>query len=263
MRLTRYKVATAAITAAFCLNSAIAAAQQTVRIGQATSSLSFVSIFAARALKTFDPQDLIATTAVLPGGDPAALGPEAVLCAAAKGQPFEIVYSLMSKVTPQLVVSSAFLDRTGVKAADPLAKRLAALKGAIVGVSAIGGTQETVARWLGAKGGLDPKADIKVAQVGGPPALQAALENKRIDAFVLSPPEGYLAEKSGAGTVLVSIGDDFPQVARQPYLVLVAKKPIKDTTSDLIIRTVRALQAASTILTDSPELTARTIQTQF
>jgi len=276
MRLIRYKFATAVITAVFCLCSGIATAQQTVRIGQATSSLSFVSIFAARALKTFDPQGLTATTAVLPGGDPtalaaldagdidlAAVGPEAVLRAAAKGQPFEIVYSLMSKVTPQLVVSSAFLDRTGVKATDPLAKRLAALKGALVGVSAIGGTQETVARWLGAKGGLDPKADIKVAQVGGPPALQAALENKRIDAFVLSPPEGYLAEKSGAGTVLVSIGDDFPQVARQPYLVLVAKKPIKDTTSDLIIRTVRALQAASTTLTDSPEPTARTIQTQF
>ncbi len=276
MRLIRYKFATAVITAVFCLGSGIAAAQQTVRIGQATSSMSFVAIFAARALKTFDEQGLTATAAILSGGDPAALaaldagdidlaavGPEAVLRAAAKGQPFEIVYSLMSKVTPQLVVSSAFLDRTGVKATDPLAKRLATLKGAIVGVSAIGGTQETVARWLAAKGGLDPKADIKVAQVGGPPALQAALENKRIDAFVLSPPEGYLAEKSGAGTVLVSIGDDFPQVARQPYLVLVAKKPIKEATSDLIIRTVKALQAASIALTDEPEPTARTIQAQF
>ena len=55
---------------------------------------------------------------VLPGGDASALaaldsgdidlaavGSEAVLRAAAKGQPFEIVYTLMSKVTLQLVVS--------------------------------------------------------------------------------------------------------------------------------------------------------------
>src|SRR6266478_9944295 len=142
MRLSRYKVATAVIIAAFCPNSAIATAQQTVRIGQATSSLSFVSIFAARALKTFDPQGLTATTAVLPGGDPAALaaldagdidlaavGPEAVLRAAAKGQPFEIVYSLMSKVTPQLVVSSAFLDRTGVKAGRSVGKAARRVEG--------------------------------------------------------------------------------------------------------------------------------------
>jgi NitT/TauT family transport system substrate-binding protein len=276
MRLIQHKLATVVIGAVLCLSPGVATAQQTVRIGQATSSLSFVAIFAARALNTFEAQGLTATAAILPGGDPAALaaldagdidlaavGPEAVLRAAAKGQPFEIVYSLMSKVTPQLVVSSAFLERTGVKAADPLAKRLAALKGALVGVSAIGGTQETVARWLAAKGGLDPKADIKVAQVGGPPALQAALENKRIDAFVLSPPEGFLAEKSGAGTVLVSIGDDFPQVARQPYLVLVAKKPIKDTASDLITKTVRALQAGSVALTEKPEPTASLIQAKF
>src|SRR5712672_1880849 len=276
MRLIRYKFATAVITAVFCLCSGIATAQQTVRIGQATSSLSFVSIFAARALKTFDPQGLTATTAVLPGGDPtalaaldagdidlAAVGPEAALRAAAKGQPFEIVYSLMSKVTPQLVVSSAFLDRTGVKATDPLAKRLATLKGAIVGVSAIGGTQETVARWLAAKGGLDPRADVKVAQVGGPPALQAALENKRIDAFVLSPPEGYLAEKSGAGTVLISLGDEFPLLANQPYLVLVAKKPIDGKASELIVKVLRAMQAASAALVKDPEQNAMAIQKQF
>ncbi len=276
MRLIPKTIATATIGTVLCFYSGLAAAQQTVRIGQATSSMSFVAIFAARTLDTFAPQGLTATTAILPGGDPAvlaaldagdvdlaAVGPESVLRAAAKGQPFEMVYSLMSKVTPQLVVSSAFLERTGVKATDPLAKRLAALKGALVGVSAIAGTQETVARWLAAKGGLDPKADIKVAQVGGPPALQAALENKRIDAFVLSPPEGYLAEKAGAGTVLVSVGDDFPQVARQPYLVLVAKKPINDKTSDLITRTVKAMQAASVALTEKPEPTARAIQAKF
>ena len=143
----------------------------------------------------------------------------------------------MSKVTLELVVAPSFLEKAGVKPGDPLQKRIAALKGATIGVAAIGGTQETAARWLAAKGGLDPKADIKIAQVGSPPALQAALENKRIDAFVLSPPEGYLATKAGAGTILISLGDEFPLLANQPYLVLVAKKPIDDKTSELIVKT--------------------------
>ena len=70
---------------------------------------------------------------------------------------------------------------------------------------------------------------------------------------MLSPPEGYLAAKSGAGTVLVSLGDDFPLLADQPYLVLVAKKPIDDKASELIVKTARALQAASTALVKEPD----------
>ena len=142
-------------------------------------------------------------------------------------------------------------------------KRLAAMKGTLVGATALAGAQEIAARWLAAKGGLDPKNDLKVAQVGNPTAIQAALEAKRIDAFVLSPPEGYLAEKAGTGTVLVSLGDDFPLLASQPYLVLVAKKPISLATADLITRTAKALQQASAAAVSKPDETADAIQKQF
>ena len=264
------------IGAALTLLPRLALAQQAVRIGLGAPTLSFLPIWSARALDTFKPQGLTATVVALPGGDPSALaaldagdielaavGPDAMLRAVAKGQPFEIVYSLMSKVTLQLVVSPELQERTGVKPSDPLAKRLAAMKGALVGTTALAGAQEIAARWLAAKGGLDPKNDVKVAQVGNPTAIQAALEAKRIDAFVLSPPEGYLAEKSGTGTVLVSLGDDFPLLASQPYLVLVAKKPIGPATADLITRTAKALQQASAAAVSKPDETADAIQKQF
>lgn len=266
----------ALLAATLSLLPTLAAAQQTVRIAQGFASLSFLPVWAARALNTFPAQGLTATAIVSPGGDPAALaaldagdvdlaavGTESALRAVAKGQPFEIVYSLMSKVTLEVVVSPSFLEKAGVKPGDPLPKRIAALKGAIIGVGAIGGTQETAARWLVAKGGLDPKADIKIAQVGSPTALQAALENKRIDAFILSPPEGFLATKSGAGTILISLGDEFPLLANQPYLVLVAKKPIDDKASELIVKALRAMQVASAALVKDPEAGASAIQKQF
>jgi ABC-type nitrate/sulfonate/bicarbonate transport system substrate-binding protein len=265
----------AALAAILSLLPTLASAQQTVRIAQGFPSLSFLPVWAARALNTFQTEGLNAVV-VSPGGDPAALaaldagdvdlaavGTESALRAIAKGQPFEIVYSLMSKVTLEVVVAPSLLEKAGVKPGDPLQKRIAALKGATIGVAAIGGTQETAARWLAAKGGLDPKADIKIAQVGSPPALQAALENKRIDAFVLSPPEGYLATKAGAGTVLISLGDEFPLLANQPYLVLVAKKPIDDKNSELIVKTLRAMQTASAALIKNPEPSAMAIQKQF
>jgi NitT/TauT family transport system substrate-binding protein len=169
----------------------------------------------------------------------------------------------MSKVTLQLVVSPALLERTGVKTSDPLKERLAAMKGTLVGATALAGAQEIAARWLAAKGGLDPKNDLKVAQVGNPTAIQAALEAKRIDAFVLSPPEGYLAEKAGSGVVLVSLGDDFPLLAKQPYLVLVAKKPISPATADLITKTAKALLDASSTVINKPDEAADAIQKQF
>ncbi|SDJ37581.1 ABC-type nitrate/sulfonate/bicarbonate transport system, substrate-binding protein [Bradyrhizobium sp. Rc2d] len=266
----------AVIGAMLALSSPLAKAQQAVRIGLGAPTLSFLPIWSARALDTFKSNGLTATVVALPGGDASALaaldagdielaavGPDAMLRAAAKGQPFEIVYSLMSKVTLQLVVSPALLERTRVKATDPLDKKLATLKGTLVGATALAGAQEIAARWLAAKGGLDPKNDLKVAQVGNPTAIQAALEAKRIDAFVLSPPEGYLAEKAGTGVVLVSLGDDFPLLANQPYLVLVAKKPISQATADLITKTAKALQEGGAAAVSRPDETASAIQKQF
>ncbi|KWV49334.1 hypothetical protein AS156_16515 [Bradyrhizobium macuxiense] len=266
----------AVIGVALALLPASAMAQQAVRIGLGAPTLSFLPIWSARALDTFKSQGLNASVVALPGGDPSALaaldagdielaavGPDSMLRAAAKGQPFEIVYSLMSKVTLQLTISKALAERTGVKPTDPLEKRLAVLKGGLVGATALAGAQEIAARWLAAKGGLDPKKDLKVAQVGNPTAIQAALEAQRIDAFVLSPPEGFLAEKAGTGVVLVSLGDDFPLLAKQPYLVLVAKRPISPATADLITRTAKALQVASAATVDKPDETADAIRKQF
>jgi len=276
MRTTMNLAKAVVIGAALALLPTLVEAQQAVRIGLGAPTLSFLPIWSARALDTFKSQGLTATVVALPGGDASALaaldagdielaavGPDSMLRAAAKGQPFEIVYSLMSKVTLQLVVSPTFMEHAGVKLTDPLNKRLAAMKGATFGATALAGAQEIAARWLATKGGLDPKNDIKVAQVGSPTAIQAALEANRIDAFVLSPPEGFLAEKAGTGVVLVSLGDDFPLLAKQPYLVLVAKKPISPATADLITRTAKAMQAASTAVLENPNETAGAIQKQF
>ncbi len=252
------------------------AAETTVKIGQATSALSFLPIYTARALDTFPKQNLKLVWAAINGGDPASLaaldagdidlaavGSETVLKAVAKGQPFEIIYSLMSKVTLQLVVSNEFLKRTGVSPSDPLEKRLAALKNALIGVSAIGGAQDAAARWLAVKGGFNPKTEIKIAKIGPPPAILAAMENQRIDGFVLSPPAGNVIEAGKSGKVLIRMGDDFPDLKNLPFLVLVAKKPIDDAKRDLIIRTVRALQEASGKLTADPAQTAAVLQKKF
>ena len=254
-----------------------AAAQQvTVRIGQAVPTLSFLPLYAARATDGFAAQGLHLQFVAIQGGDPpalaaldsgdidfAAVGSDTALAAIAKGQPFQFVYSLMSQVSLELVVSNDFLKRTGVSPTDPLQKRIKALKGAIIGVSAVGGAQDRMARWLVAQGGLDPQRDLKVAMIGPPPAIHAALEHGQIDGFVLSPPEGKLTEEAGVGKVLIRLGADFADLRSLPYLVLVAKKPLDAKTRDLAIKTVRALQAASRATLADPARVAGAIQAQF
>lgn len=275
MHTCRNIIVGAALGAVVALAAGAAQAQQTVRIGQAISGMGFLPIWSARALGSFEAQGLTPAVSIT-GGDPAALaaldagdvdlaavGSEAVLRAAAKGQPFQIVYSLMSEVTLHLTVSKAFLDKTGVKPTDPLQKRLAALKGAVIGVSAIGGIEDSLSRWLAFKGGLNPATDVKIVQVGGPPAHRMALENKAIDAFDLSPPEPYLAEQSGSGVAFINLSDDFKPLARIPYLILVAKKPVDAKTSDLIVKTVRALQAASAETIAKPDAVGNAIVTKY
>ena len=57
----------AAFGATLVLAPTLASAEETVRIAQGVSTLSFVPIWAARALNTFAPQGLTASAVVVPG----------------------------------------------------------------------------------------------------------------------------------------------------------------------------------------------------
>jgi ABC-type nitrate/sulfonate/bicarbonate transport system substrate-binding protein len=268
----------AVLLSAACATAApLAWSQQApVRIGQAVPTMSFLPILAARTLDTFKDEQLALDFALIRGGDPAALaaldsdnidfaavGSDTALAAIAKGQPFELVYSLMSQVTLELVVSNDFLKRVHVGPDAPLQQRIKALANATIGVSAVRGAQDRAVRWLIGKGGLDPQNDIKIALIGPPPAIHAALDHGQIDGFMLSPPEGALTEKSGTGKVFIRVGKEFPELAHVPYLVLVAKKPMNAAQRTLAVKTARALQAASRSVLADPHRAAAAIQAKF
>lgn len=253
-----------------------AAAESAVRIGQAVPTVSFLPLLAARALDSFRQQGLALEFVAIRGGDPtalaaldsgdvdfAAVGSDTALEAIAKGQPFQLIYSLMSEVSLELVVSNELLRRTGVGPASPLKDRIAALRDATIGVAAVGGAQDRMARWLAAQSGLDPQHDLKIAQIGPPPAIHAALEQGQIDAFLLSPPEGILTERANAGQVLIRLGSEFPELRQVPFLVLVAKTPLAGDKRALAVTTARVLQAASRALLADPGGVAEQIRAKF
>ncbi len=246
-----------------------------VKLGQATTSLSFLPIWAARAYDSFAAAGASLDWAPIAGGDPAALaaldagdidlaavGSDTAIAAIAKGQPFVLVHVLMGKMSLEVVASKRFLAKTGVAPADPLPHRIAALKDAVIGVSAAGGAQDRAVRWIAAQGGLDP-ATLKLAVSGAPPAIQAALENGRIDAFILSPPEGQIAEAGGYGQRLIQPGAEFPTLKAFPSLVLAAKANPDDAHTQRIRTALAALNQGSQKAITEPDGAADRIQAQF
>src|SRR5690242_9645706 len=116
----------ALLVAALPLGSAAAQSPVKVRIGQATPALSFLPIYAARALDTFRAAGVELEWSAIQGGDPptlaaldsgnidfAAVGTETALQAIDKGQSFTLVYSLISTVSLAVVASTAVLAPAG------------------------------------------------------------------------------------------------------------------------------------------------------
>ncbi|MEH2488444.1 ABC transporter substrate-binding protein [Bradyrhizobium sp. AZCC 2230] len=235
-----------------------AAARDTVRMGQATTTLGFLPVWAARAYDTFAAEQVELNWAAINGGDPACLaaldsgdidiaatGSDSVLEAVAKGQPYQIIYSLMSKISLNLTVSEAMIKRTGISRSMPIKERIACLKGATIGVAVVGGAQDRTVRWLATRGGLDGRKDVQVVQIGSAAALGAALENGRIDAFMLSPPEGPLAEAAGYGRTVIEPDTDIAGWKGMPSLVLVGRSDANETAQKKIVATLRAMNSAN------------------
>jgi NitT/TauT family transport system substrate-binding protein len=277
MKLDRRQFALVSLALAASANRpASAAAKETVRIGQATTTLGFLAVWAARAYDTFAAENLDLSWAAINGGDPACLaaldsgdidlaatGSDSVIDAVAKGQPYQIVYSLMSKISLSLTVSEAMIKRTGISADLPIKERIARIKGATIGVAVVGGAQDRTVRWLATRGGLDGHKDIQVVQIGAAAALSAALENGRIDAFMLSPPEGELAEAAGYGRTVIEPDADIPGWKGMPSLVLVARSDANEAAQKKIVATARAMNAANHAVLSDLDRSADKIGAKF
>ena len=80
----------------------------------------------------------------------------------------------------------------------PEIKEPAALKGKKVGISRLGGVSDAAIRFALDLWGLVPDKDVAIIQVGGEIEELMALQNKAVDAAVLSEPIASVALKSGS-----------------------------------------------------------------
>ncbi|HEY7166846.1 MAG TPA: NrtA/SsuA/CpmA family ABC transporter substrate-binding protein [Candidatus Binatia bacterium] len=82
--------------------------------------------------------------------------------------------------------------------ANPELKKVEQLKGKKVGISRLGGASDFSIRYALTHWGLTPDKDVAIIQVGGEQEEFLALQNKAIDAAILSEPYATVAKKAGS-----------------------------------------------------------------
>ena len=85
--------------------------------------------------------------------------------------------------------------------ASPELKKPEQLKGKKVGISRLGGASDFSIRYALNLWGLVPEKDVALIQVGGEPEEVLALQNKAVDAVILSEPFATAATRAGASVL--------------------------------------------------------------
>ena len=123
------------------------------------------------------------------------------LVARQRGLPIKIVTG-ESSANPYSIVARADLPLPNAKAGYPdAAKDLAGKK---LGVFALGTGSELFFKYVLRGAGVDP-AQVTFIAVGSAPTQFAALENKSIDAVIMTDPVQDLAEQGGTGKIIVDM----------------------------------------------------------
>ncbi|MGE5307364.1 MAG: ABC transporter substrate-binding protein [Alphaproteobacteria bacterium] len=120
--------------------------------------------------------------------------------------------------------------------ATPDLKKPENLKGKKVAISRLGGASDFSIRYALTHWGLVPDKDVALIQVGGEPEELLALQNKAVDAAILSEPFATIAARTGA--VLVS---DLSQLG-VPYTMhgFGTRKSYIRANRDVVVRFMKA-----------------------
>jgi NitT/TauT family transport system substrate-binding protein len=197
-----------------------------VRFAYPAKSLNYLPITMGRDKGIFQGEGidlqmiLVASTiqvAALTTGDIDFSGAQSqVMAGAARGLPVKVVGFLTIKPSFWLM-------------AKPEIKSMAELKGKIIGITAIGSSTDTLARFLLTKNGLTPDRDVALIGTGTTSNILTAMKAGTVDAGVLSPPFNAMAKQMGYRTMayfgdyveqsLSGIGTSDRMIRERPELV--------------------------------------------
>jgi ABC-type nitrate/sulfonate/bicarbonate transport system substrate-binding protein len=172
----------------------LAHAQDKIRITYANNSLSFLAAFIAKdrafyarnglSAELVQARPAVNIAALVSGDADYAEVFGSAIRSAARGAPVRAFSTSIKAPFFSLVV-------------HPSIKSVKELKGRVIGVTSLGGTNQISGRLLLQHFGLDPDRDVKFLAIGEEKFVVEALKAKRVDAILVAPPFSILMKREG------------------------------------------------------------------
>ena len=250
-----------------------------VRIVAASDTLSYMDTWVSRYGGTFEKAGLDVTwlpsipdaaqaTAALLGGsaDVLEISVAGPFNAAAAGRVPRIFATGSVGFTNFITLSKAKADelaKQGITPQSPVADRLKALRGLVVGTGSAGGPAEIALVKAMEAVGLDAYKEVKM-QAGTPDAMSAAFKASRMDAILTSVPGALEPVLASYGVLWISgPAGDVPIWNKGYTQVWVTTEQYAKEHKDVLDRVVAGLQATTKMITEDPNAALAALKKKY
>ena len=176
--------------------------------------------------------------------------PNDIMLMAEKGETMLAIVDIETYVDLPLVVRADVAQRLGVTPRDPLAKRLAAMRGLSLAVTGEGDAGDLALRFMLKEGKLNP-TDVKKVVIANPVATLAAWDQRQIDGFVGGSPRAVGLQAEGKGVILIECGE-IPMLSGVIHEVVYGVKAWIDSHPEETRAVARAMVKANRFLKEDP-----------
>jgi len=232
--------------------------QLTVKMSQPTTSVGYLSLYAARANGYFSDEGITLELIIVQGGadiaaiisgsvDFSATSTGGLLRAFAGGTELLGIDNILGKCIYDLAIRKDTAKRLGITPAMPVLERLKRIKGTVIGAgSGIGVIPYQVAYFLVKEAGLEPGKDVTILAAGNGDSALVALRTGHIDIMSYPPPFPQIAIKNGDAISLVAnTKGEYSPLNNFQSSVLVVRPDYAKKNPDTVRHVVGAIARAS------------------
>src|ERR1043166_654947 len=157
-----------------------------------------------------------------------------------KGQSTPIIARISTGNNIQMIVSSAFVKAKGIDPREPLASRMAKLKGSKIAITSPGAQTDSAIRLMLKLGGLSPDRDIQILPLGTLTSMYLAFREGRVDGMMTNYP--FIVQGiEGGGVSLVDFSRDIDTLTNIISYSLAANTRWLDTKPEQVRAVLRAV----------------------
>jgi ABC-type nitrate/sulfonate/bicarbonate transport system substrate-binding protein len=192
------------------------------------------------------------------------LGTIQVIKANAAGADLVAISTAFDLTDIQIVLSTAAVQKTGIKASMSMDEKVKLMTGLKIGVTSPGSTTDTFVRTLFKVRGLDPDRSVQIQPLGGGSNMLAAMEKGASDGFAWGAPQAQMAVERKQGVVVINpFTGEVAEVVGVPYHFLVTSRQTLEQKPQVIKAAVRAYARAMRFARENPDKARALVRAQF